>query len=755
MSTGLPQNAQDLRSSFPAGDDDSPSDVGTRSARPGGAGAFGADHPSGPLPIGRPRPEPRGRLGRGRSRDADLASWADAAPGDGDYDWIRYLGEAGPAQQSPSRRAGGPDTTASPRGGPRHGQGPGQAADADPDRKQRQGWVARHRTPRADLAEDPLGSSPRAVTAGGSAGLSPRAGATSDPFGESPRPGLTGGVAGLSPRGSTAEDPFGSSGTAGHAGGLSARAGTADAPTRRPGPAPDVQRRAGGAQSSDIGPAGTGSWATDQPHSRAAGPRQASRPGTARHASPWRTEDPDESPDRLDGRRHRPAADGPQRGSVQQSPMPSRSREWQTERPEDDRAAGRWQPPAAPLVAGPGRAGRRSGADLTRQATDAGSGSIDGTRPGSGRGRRAGPASAGAAASGYVTSPASSPGRQPSGPAKHGGKLRLGRKARSQRDGSRQEAALQDGQAAGQARDRTIADAAPVAFAQQTAPVLPAPVAPDRTMGLGRTGQLIAPQTPRAAPPARPVPTGQRSAAARSVAVGQPVAPARSAPAGQPSDPTRPAPQSVRSSTKTQPAPAALPAPSEPGRAARKGRSRSRARILRPVPVVAAVAVVGAGGFVGYHVLSAGSGPAHVVSTPNRLLAYVQEPALAKGMGAQQLRAEIVAKGHGEASHVVDAVYEASSKSGPLIILFIGGNLSGSASSFISSFTGMLPGSFVTSPGSLGGQAACVPSVSGRPAECAWADDDTFGLIASPDLGATALGNELRQIRPLVEHKVR
>ena len=154
-----------------------------------------------------------------------------------------------------------------------------------------------------------------------------------------------------------------------------------------------------------------------------------------------------------------------------------------------------------------------------------------------------------------------------------------------------------------------------------------------------------------------------------------------------------------------------------------------------------------------------GNGPVHRISTPNRLTSYVQEPALASGMGATALRAEIVKKGNGEASHVVDAVYEDSTgsaaKAGPLIILFIGGNLSGSAGSFISSFTGLLPGAFVTSPGSLGGQAACVPGVSGHPAECAWADNDTFGLIASPTLSAAALGKELRAVRPLVEHVVK
>jgi hypothetical protein len=167
------------------------------------------------------------------------------------------------------------------------------------------------------------------------------------------------------------------------------------------------------------------------------------------------------------------------------------------------------------------------------------------------------------------------------------------------------------------------------------------------------------------------------------------------------------------------------------------------------VVIVAVVAFLARGMF-------AASGPKHTISTPSKLQAYSLEPNLAQGMGAQALRAAIVRKGNGEATHVVDAVYEISSgpaaKSGPLIVLFIGGNLSGSASSFISSFTGLLPGAFVTSAGAMGGQAACVPGYASHPAECAWADNDTFGLFASPTLSAAALGNELRTLRPLVEH---
>ena len=74
------------------------------------APASGLQHPSGPLPVGRLRdPQQRGRLGR-KSR-AGRAEFGpdDAAAGDADYDWIKYLGEAGPAQESSRRPADGRD----------------------------------------------------------------------------------------------------------------------------------------------------------------------------------------------------------------------------------------------------------------------------------------------------------------------------------------------------------------------------------------------------------------------------------------------------------------------------------------------------------------------------------------------------------------------------------------------------------------------------------------------------------------------
>src|SRR5262245_9025467 len=133
MTSGWPQNSQDAR--WPHSDADearsgsraggrvaTDSDRGDRSSaffgnehpsaplpvtrdsgdRP--SASFWVDHPSGPLPATR-EPQRRGR-GRGKSRDVG-APGADAQ-GDADYDWIRYLGEAGPAQEHSKRPAPNP-----------------------------------------------------------------------------------------------------------------------------------------------------------------------------------------------------------------------------------------------------------------------------------------------------------------------------------------------------------------------------------------------------------------------------------------------------------------------------------------------------------------------------------------------------------------------------------------------------------------------------------------------------------------------
>jgi hypothetical protein len=49
------------------------------------------------------------------------------------------------------------------------------------------------------------------------------------------------------------------------------------------------------------------------------------------------------------------------------------------------------------------------------------------------------------------------------------------------------------------------------------------------------------------------------------------------------------------------------------------------------------------------------------------------------------------------------------------------------------------------------GDAACVPRLPGGVTECAWADGDTFGVVASPTLNVSALAAEMRSVRPQVE----
>ncbi len=173
--------------------------------------------------------------------------------------------------------------------------------------------------------------------------------------------------------------------------------------------------------------------------------------------------------------------------------------------------------------------------------------------------------------------------------------------------------------------------------------------------------------------------------------------------------------------------------------------------------VVAGAAVVAGTGVLG------GNGPAHVLTTPDKLGAYVRRPQLEKQMNAAELQREVITKSAGQASHVVSAVYEngtsAASTQPPQMILFIGGNLTGvSPGGFIASFTQQSKGAFVTSAGSLGGSAACVnaqASVPGSVALCTWADNDTFGVVASPTMSASKLATRLRAIRPMVEHVVR
>ena len=237
-------------------------------------------------------------------------------------------------------------------------------------------------------------------------------------------------------------------------------------------------------------------------------------------------------------------------------------------------------------------------------------------------------------------------------------------------------------------------------------------------------------------------------------------APARERTARKPV-PAKKAPAKKRSNAKAAPQAPRLLADPEPGqRPVRQLRPRRGARLPMKVFAIAGAAAVvaaGAGAVVVFSKSGGGGGPDHTVTTPATLGSFTQQPRLAVQMGAAALRRQIIRESAGEAQNVVYQVYQngagSSGSSEPQIILFIGGNLSGtSASSFISTFTAKLPGAVTTSAGPLGGAAACVPSVDGRVAECVWADNDTFGVVASQTLGPAGLASEMRQMRPLVEH---
>jgi hypothetical protein len=277
----------------------------------------------------------------------------------------------------------------------------------------------------------------------------------------------------------------------------------------------------------------------------------------------------------------------------------------------------------------------------------------------------------------------------------------------------------------------------------------------------GRRGRPPAevPAGPRQVPESGEFPRPESSAEFPSLEALDRAEPAREAPARPPRRrPGRPAPgrrpaEAADAVSDTRQARVRPAVRERTPREARRARKRVSNRALL---AVAAVAVVGGAAFV--LLTGHNHGVPHVVTAPNALGSYVKQPQLAIQMQAKQLQRDIVTQSAGEAKNVVYAVYEDSTGSGaktaPQIVLFIGGNLSGtSAGSFVSSFSGKLPGAATTSSGPMGGNAACVPSQNGRLAECAWADNDTFGVVASPTLNAARLAAEMLQIRPMVEHR--
>src|SRR6202012_3698459 len=103
------------------------------------------------------------------------------------------------------------------------------------------------------------------------------------------------------------------------------------------------------------------------------------------------------------------------------------------------------------------------------------------------------------------------------------------------------------------------------------------------------------------------------------------------------------------------------------------------------------------------------SGPAHTLATPATIGSYVRTQKLEKQTNVAQLRNEVIKMSSGQATNVVDAVYESGNSAAgkeEQIAMFIGGHLAhANAASSVSTFDQRFPGAKPVSAGSPGGQA--------------------------------------------------
>jgi hypothetical protein len=201
-------------------------------------------------------------------------------------------------------------------------------------------------------------------------------------------------------------------------------------------------------------------------------------------------------------------------------------------------------------------------------------------------------------------------------------------------------------------------------------------------------------------------------------------------------------------------------------RAARRGIGRRRSGsndhrlwiALGGVVIAAAAAITGIIKFE----FPSHTGPVHAMDVATNIGTYARTVDLEKETHLGALRNEVIKMAGGQASGVVDAVYESGDSAAggtTQIIMFIGGHLANAdPAASIASFTRSYPGAFVVSAGPLGGQAACVESKSGTSNSvgmCAWFDDDSFGEIVSPTMTATQLSHQMLTIRTADEHVVK
>jgi hypothetical protein len=193
------------------------------------------------------------------------------------------------------------------------------------------------------------------------------------------------------------------------------------------------------------------------------------------------------------------------------------------------------------------------------------------------------------------------------------------------------------------------------------------------------------------------------------------------------------------------------------------GKRRGRSGDKRQWLALGAICVAAAGAitFVMMKTVFSGpGGPAHSVSTPDKVAGFTREPSLEKQMKVSQLRDNIIANGGGKISDPAAAVYQQGSTavgSNPQTYVFVGGKLADSdPQASLTNFeqTYKHGRAHAVSPGSLGGDAACgTATVGGESVSmCVWFDNDTFGEFVSPTMTPAELASTMVQARPNLEH---
>jgi hypothetical protein len=212
-------------------------------------------------------------------------------------------------------------------------------------------------------------------------------------------------------------------------------------------------------------------------------------------------------------------------------------------------------------------------------------------------------------------------------------------------------------------------------------------------------------------------------------------------------------------------APEAAPLQTGPNTGPRRpvGKRRGRSSDKRQWLALGAICVAAAGAisFVMMKTVFSGpAGPAHSVSTPDKVAGFTREPNLEQQMKVSQLRDNIISNGGGKISDPAAAVYQQGSSavgSNPQTYVFVGGKLADSdPQASLTNFeqTYKQGHAHAVSPGPLGGDAACgTATVDGESVSmCVWFDNDTFGEFVSPTMTPTELSSTMVQARPNVEH---